>query len=82
VIAGWGNYVIVNPSHWGNYLIADTLSNWREGTLEITVPPPERDPDPEHSPWEGMSGAAVWCADRRRRQGPAAATAGALPGAP
>jgi hypothetical protein len=23
VIAGWGNYVIVNPSHWGNYLIAD-----------------------------------------------------------
>ena len=24
VIAGWGNYVIVNPSRWGNYLIADT----------------------------------------------------------
>jgi hypothetical protein len=23
VIAGWGNYVIVNPSRWGNYLIAD-----------------------------------------------------------
>src|SRR6185295_11672894 len=41
-----------------------SLSNWREGTLEITVAPPERDPDPEHSPWEGMSGAAVWCADR------------------
>ena len=24
VIAGWGNYVIVNPSHWRNNLIADT----------------------------------------------------------
>ena len=24
MIAGWGNYVIVNPSRWGNYLIADT----------------------------------------------------------
>ena len=23
MIAGWGNYVIVNPSRWGNYLIAD-----------------------------------------------------------
>ena len=35
-----------------------SLSNWREGTLEITVPVPP-DPDPGHSPWEGMSGAAV-----------------------
>lgn len=25
MIAGWGNYVIVNPSRWGNYLIADTV---------------------------------------------------------
>jgi hypothetical protein len=41
-----------------------SLSGWREGTLEITVAPPERDPDPNLSPWEGMSGAAVWCADR------------------
>ena len=41
-----------------------SLSNWREGTLEITVAPPNLDVDPEHSPWEGMSGAAVWCADR------------------
>jgi lipopolysaccharide biosynthesis regulator YciM len=41
-----------------------SLSNWREGTLEITVAPPDRDPDPACSPWEGMSGAAVWCADR------------------
>ena len=23
MIADWGNYVIVNPSRWGNYLIAD-----------------------------------------------------------
>jgi lipopolysaccharide biosynthesis regulator YciM len=41
-----------------------SLSNWREGTLEITVPVPPDDPYPEHSPWEGMSGAAVWCGDR------------------
>ena len=40
------------------------LSNSREGTLELTVAPPERDPDPSHSPWEGMSGAAVWSAGR------------------
>ena len=29
MIAGWGNYVIVNPSRWGNYLIADTLRTSR-----------------------------------------------------
>ncbi len=40
------------------------LSNRREGTLEFTVPPPERDPDPRVSPWEGMSGAAMWVGDR------------------
>ena len=40
------------------------LSNRRQGTLEVSVPPPERDPDPERSPWEGMSGAAVWSAGR------------------
>ena len=34
---------------------AAALSNRREGTLEITVPPPDRDPDPALSPWEGMS---------------------------
>src|SRR5215218_10146249 len=39
-------------------------ANRREGTLEVTVAPPERDPDPERSPWEGMSGAAVWSAGR------------------
>jgi tetratricopeptide (TPR) repeat protein len=36
------------------------LSNLRQGTLEITVPPPEYDATPPHSPWEGMSGAAVF----------------------
>nr|WP_260859846.1 serine protease [Streptomyces cupreus] len=36
------------------------LSNRREGTLELAVAPPESDPDPDRSPWEGMSGAAVW----------------------
>ena len=40
------------------------LSNRREGTLEVSVAPPERDPDPERSPWEGMSGAAVWSGGR------------------
>ena len=48
-------------SHQADGTIA-TLSNAREGTLEITVAvAPARDPDPEHSPWEGMSGAAVLC---------------------
>ncbi|MFF2851528.1 trypsin-like peptidase domain-containing protein [Streptomyces sp. NPDC058001] len=37
------------------------LSNRREGTLELAVAPPQADPDPRRSPWEGMSGAAVWC---------------------
>jgi hypothetical protein len=40
------------------------LANRREGTLEVSVPMPERDPEPERSPWEGMSGAAVWSAGR------------------
>ncbi|MYV97382.1 trypsin-like peptidase domain-containing protein [Streptomyces sp. SID3343] len=38
------------------------LSNRREGTLSIAVPPPDRDVDPTASPWEGMSGAALWVA--------------------
>lgn len=38
------------------------LSNWREGTLEVVVPTaPES--DGKTSPWEGMSGAAVWATD-------------------
>ncbi|WP_240139176.1 effector-associated domain 2-containing protein [Streptomyces sp. MUM 178J] len=36
------------------------LSNRREGTLELTVPAPPADPDAGRSPWEGMSGAALW----------------------
>jgi hypothetical protein len=40
------------------------LANRREGTLEVLVAPPDRDPDPQRSPWEGMSGAAVWSGGR------------------
>ncbi|TQM42870.1 S1 family peptidase [Pseudonocardia cypriaca] len=40
------------------------LSNRRSGRLEVTVRPPEQDPDPATSPWEGMSGAAVWAGRR------------------
>ncbi|MFC4505941.1 MULTISPECIES: effector-associated domain 2-containing protein [Streptomyces] len=40
--------------------LTSVLSNRREGTLELAVPPPAADPEPRHSPWEGMSGAAVW----------------------
>ncbi|MEU2872164.1 NACHT domain-containing protein [Streptomyces olivoreticuli] len=36
------------------------LSDLRAGRLEISVYPPEYDPEPGRSPWEGMSGAAVW----------------------
>ncbi|MBQ1026506.1 DUF3710 domain-containing protein [Micromonospora sp. C95] len=36
------------------------LSHRREGTLAIITSEPERDPDPAVSPWEGMSGAAVF----------------------
>ncbi|GAA0453250.1 hypothetical protein Ade02nite_01410 [Paractinoplanes deccanensis] len=43
---------------------AAVLSNRRTGTLEITVAPPAEDPDPARSPWEAMSGAAVWAGDR------------------
>ena len=40
------------------------LSNRRSGDLELTVSPPEYDPDPAVSPWEGMSGAALWVGRR------------------
>ncbi|MCT4353037.1 trypsin-like peptidase domain-containing protein [Streptomyces sp. Je 1-79] len=40
------------------------LSNLRTGTLEITVAPAGADPNPQVSPWSGMSGAAVWAGDR------------------
>jgi hypothetical protein len=39
------------------------LSNRRARTLELTVAPPGPDPDPTLSPWQGMSGAAVWVGD-------------------
>jgi hypothetical protein len=40
--------------------VISALSNRREGTLELAVTPPGADPEPDRSPWEGMSGAAVW----------------------
>ncbi|MDF5752797.1 NB-ARC domain-containing protein [Spongiactinospora sp. TRM90649] len=40
------------------------LSNLREGTLELLVPPPAHDVEPGRSPWEGMSGALVWSQGR------------------
>ncbi|MDG4788636.1 trypsin-like peptidase domain-containing protein [Micromonospora sp. WMMD1102] len=36
------------------------LSNRRDGTAEITVAPPAEPADRTTSPWQGMSGAAVW----------------------
>ncbi len=40
------------------------LSNRRTATYEVTVEPPGPSPDPSVSPWEGMSGSAVWADDR------------------
>lgn len=40
------------------------LSNRRSRRLEVSVAAPERDPDPNASPWEGMSGAALWAGGR------------------
>jgi Trypsin-like peptidase domain len=40
------------------------LSNLRSGRLEVTVRPPGDDRDPLASPWEGMSGAALWAGRR------------------
>jgi hypothetical protein len=39
------------------------LSDWTARTLELPVGPPELDSDPQISPWQGMSGAAVWVGD-------------------
>lgn len=50
-------------THQASGMVA-ALSNRREGTLEFTVTPPERDTDPDVSPWQGMSGAALWIGDR------------------
>lgn len=40
-----------------------TVTSWSGrygGTLEVVLDPPREDPDPLRSPWEGMSGAAVF----------------------
>ena len=37
VIAGVGNYVIVNPSNLGNYVIADTYYQWSRAVAGKTV---------------------------------------------
>jgi TPR repeat protein len=50
-------------SHHAHGEIA-SLSNRREGTLELTVMAPSHTGEPKVSPWEGMSGAAVWVAGR------------------
>ncbi|HZN18259.1 MAG TPA: CHAT domain-containing protein [Micromonosporaceae bacterium] len=55
-VGGW-----VREAHHAVGTIAG-LSNPKSGTLEITVDPPAADPDPTVSPWEAMSGAAVWVA--------------------
>ncbi|MFF2652683.1 trypsin-like peptidase domain-containing protein [Streptomyces sp. NPDC058045] len=36
------------------------LSNVRQGTLELSLRAPQLGADRDRSPWEGMSGAAVW----------------------
>lgn len=59
------------------------LSNLRTGTLEITVAVAAADPDPQVSPWSGMSGAALWAgnlivgvvAEHHRWEGPGRLTA-------
>lgn len=40
------------------------FSNMRRGTLELSLRAPEYDIDRHRSPWEGMSGAAVWSEGR------------------
>lgn len=40
------------------------LSNFRKGTLEVVVPAAPAERGDGHSPWEGMSGAALWVGDR------------------
>jgi hypothetical protein len=40
------------------------LSNWREGTLEVTLSSGPAPGSEDRSAWEGMSGAALWVGDR------------------
>ncbi|GCD99269.1 trypsin-like peptidase domain-containing protein [Embleya hyalina] len=44
--------------------VCHPASNRYAGTLELTVPAPGPDPDAGRSPWEGMSGAAVFAGGR------------------
>ena len=55
--------VELRDAHYATALVVGG-SNLRTGTLAfpVTGPPPERHPDPLRSPWEGMSGAAVFAA--------------------
>ncbi len=65
------------------------MSNRRGGTLEVRVRPPGSTGPTDLSPWEGMSGAAVWVADRivgvvtehHHAEGPGTITAARLDGA-
>ncbi|WP_436535889.1 tetratricopeptide repeat protein [Actinoplanes sp. HUAS TT8] len=50
---------VVREAHHAVGSIAG-LSNPKSQTLEIRVDPPGEDPKPGVSPWEAMSGAAVW----------------------
>ncbi|MFD4921356.1 trypsin-like peptidase domain-containing protein [Streptomyces goshikiensis] len=62
------------------------LSNLRTGTLEVTVSVAAADPDPQVSPWSGMSGSALWAgsrivgviAEHHRWEGPGRLTAARL----
>jgi tetratricopeptide (TPR) repeat protein len=52
------------PSRYRNSEHAiGTVTSWsglRDGTMSVRVGAPERDPKPDRSPWEGMSGAALF----------------------
>ncbi|WP_027345611.1 S1 family peptidase [Hamadaea tsunoensis] len=50
--------IMYRDSHDARGRIA-ALSNLREGTIEVLVPPPAARTDVDHSPWEGFSGASV-----------------------
>lgn len=50
-------------SHFASGTVAP-ISNRRSRTLEINVLGPAESGDRAESPWEGMSGAALWAADR------------------
>lgn len=62
---------------------APVAANRRQGTLPVYLDDPAPDPGTGASPWEGMSGAAVWATDRivavvaehHRMEGPGRLTA-------